>query len=56
MNAPIAAYIARDAMEDQKRFASDDHRKKVETAPRPVRRHFAGALRWSADRLSPLPD
>ena len=56
MNAPIAAFIARDTMEDQKRFAGDEHRKKVEAAPRPVRRRFAGALRWSADRLSPLPD
>ena len=56
MNAPIAAFIARDAMEDPKRLARDGRRKQVDTERRPVRRRFAGALRWSADRLAPLAD
>jgi hypothetical protein len=55
MQTPIAAFIARDAIEDPRRFADDPAAERV-VARRPVRRRFAGALRWSADRLAPLAD
>jgi len=55
MQTPIAAMIARDAIEDPRRFAEEPLVDPV--AERlPVRRRFAGALRWSADRLAPLTD
>jgi hypothetical protein len=56
MQTPIAAYIARAAIEDPERFArTREAPKQVETS-RPVRRRFALALRRSADRLAPLTD
>ena len=56
MQTPIAAFIARDAIEDPQRFARSQPAPKQPVAVRPVRRRFAGALRRSADRLAPLTD
>jgi hypothetical protein len=56
MQTPIAALIARDTIEDPKRFADDECARNPAPERRPVRRRFAFALRWSADRLAPLTD
>jgi len=55
VQTPIAASIARDTIEDPRRFAGEGHPEAVGER-RPVRRRFASALRWSADRLAPLTD
>jgi hypothetical protein len=60
MQTPIAAFIARNAMEEQQRHAAqtspEQGAAELGEVRRPVRRRFAGALRRSADRLSPLAD
>jgi hypothetical protein len=58
MQAPIAALIAKDQIEDPRRFADEPAPERRQPAEdgRAVRRRFAAVLRRSADRLAPLPD